>query len=122
MVVNKMKRAYIIEFGGEKEVDEMNALELNNIDSATLWIRDSMQSDEEYFNIELVSGMNDIKFYCYMNLIKICLIMFWCENVNSFLEGKERGLRISRQNVLDFHKFKEKKSELGEQLNKIETL
>ena len=77
---------------------------------------------EEYFKIELVSGMNDIKFYCYMNLIKICLIMFWCENVNSFLEGKEKGLRISRQNVLDFHKFKEKKSELGEQLNKIETL
>ena len=77
---------------------------------------------EEYFKIELVSGMNDIKFYCYMNLIKICLIMFWCENVNSFLEGKENGLRISRQNVLDFHKFKEKKSELGEQLNKIETL
>ena len=27
MVVNKMKRAYVIEFGGEKEVDEMNALE-----------------------------------------------------------------------------------------------
>ena len=53
MVVNKMKRAYIIEFGGEKEVDEMNALELNNIDSATLWILDSMQSDEEYFNIDI---------------------------------------------------------------------
>lgn len=45
--MNKMKRAYVIEFGGEKEVDEMNALELNNIDSAILWIHDSMQSDEE---------------------------------------------------------------------------
>lgn len=49
--MNKMKRAYVIEFGGEKEVDEMNALELNNIDSAILWISSSMQSDEEYFNI-----------------------------------------------------------------------
>ena len=48
-----MKRAYVIEFGGDKEVDEMNALELNNIDSAILWIRDSMQSDEEYFNIDI---------------------------------------------------------------------
>ena len=48
-----MKRVYVIEFGGEKEVDEMNALELNNIDSAILWIHDSMQSDEEYFNIDI---------------------------------------------------------------------
>lgn len=48
-----MKRCYIIELGGEKEMHEMDALELENIDSALLWIQGSMDSDAEYFNIDI---------------------------------------------------------------------
>lgn len=48
-----MKRVYLIEFGGEKEVNEMLALELFNIDSAILWIKDAMESDEEYYHTHI---------------------------------------------------------------------
>lgn len=48
-----MQRCYLIELGGEKEIEEMIALELGNIDSAMLWIVDNMNSDAEYFNCNI---------------------------------------------------------------------
>lgn len=48
-----MKKYFIIEFGGEKEVNEMKALELDNVTEAINWIKDSMECDEEYFNIDI---------------------------------------------------------------------
>ena len=48
-----MKKYFVIELGGEKEINEMEALELNNIDEAIDWIKDSMASDEDYFNIDI---------------------------------------------------------------------
>ena len=34
-----MKKVYLIELGGEKEMYEMDALELETIDSALVWIK-----------------------------------------------------------------------------------
>ena len=48
-----MKKCYLIELGGEKEIHEMKALELDNINEAIDWIKDSMASDEDYFNIDI---------------------------------------------------------------------
>ena len=48
-----MKKYFIIEFGGEKEINEMEALELDNINEAIDWIKDSMASDEDYFDIDI---------------------------------------------------------------------
>lgn len=49
-----MKRVYIIELGGEKEVNEMDALEMTTtIDNAIEWIQDTMKSDAEYFNCRI---------------------------------------------------------------------
>lgn len=48
-----MKQVYLIELGGEKERYEMDALELNNIDDALVWIQGSMESDSEYFNVPI---------------------------------------------------------------------
>lgn len=69
-----MKKYYIIEFPmEEKELNEMDALELDNIDQAIDWIQGSMDSDEEYFNIHLNCNIDilkyeqygsDLDFYC----------------------------------------------------------
>ena len=48
-----MKEYFVIEFGGEKEINEMEALELDNINEAIKWIKGSMESDEEYYNINI---------------------------------------------------------------------
>ena len=66
-----MKKYYIIEIGKtEKELDEMDALELENIEQAIEWIQGSMESDAEYFNIGikcnieiLVDYDSDLDFY-----------------------------------------------------------
>ena len=57
----KMKYYYIIEFGGEKEIHEMKALELNNINDAIDEIQGSMESDEEYFHISIKCDINLFK-------------------------------------------------------------
>ena len=48
-----MKKVYLIELGGEKEMYEMDALELETIDSALVWIKGAMESDAEYYNIDI---------------------------------------------------------------------
>ena len=48
-----MKKVYLIELGGEKEMYEMDALELETIDSALVWIQGAMESDSEYYNIKI---------------------------------------------------------------------
>lgn len=48
-----MRKIYLIEFGGKKEMDEMDALELKTIDDALDWIQNSMESDSEYFNVPI---------------------------------------------------------------------
>lgn len=49
-----MMKVYIIKLGGEKELNEMDALELSHTtDSAVNWIQDSMESDSEYFNCNI---------------------------------------------------------------------
>lgn len=49
-----MRRCYIIELGGEKELNEMDALELQpTIDDAIDWIQNNMESDSEYYNINI---------------------------------------------------------------------
>lgn len=50
-----MKRCYIIEFGGEKEVNEMKALEIgfDDINDAFDYIIETMDSDGEYFNCNI---------------------------------------------------------------------
>ena len=60
-----MKRCYIIEMGGEKEVDEMLALELTDIDMARNWIQDSMKSDADYFNCNINCLIVDLKYTQY---------------------------------------------------------
>lgn len=57
-----MKKYYIIEFGGEKEINEMQALELENFDQAIIWILDSMESDEEYFDIDIYCDIKILKY------------------------------------------------------------
>lgn len=52
------EKFYIIEFGGEKELHEMNALELVSVKDAIDWIQGSMESDEEYFNINIKCNIN----------------------------------------------------------------
>lgn len=52
-----MKKVYIIELGGEKELNEMNALELKTIDDALEWIQENMESDAEYFNVDIKSDI-----------------------------------------------------------------
>lgn len=66
-----MKRYYIIEIGKtEKELNEMDALELENIEQAIEWIQGAMESDAEYFNVSircnieiLVDYNSDLDFY-----------------------------------------------------------
>lgn len=50
-----MKKYFIIELdmSNEDQLNEMDALELDNIDQAITWIQGSMESDEEYFNINI---------------------------------------------------------------------
>ena len=48
-----MRKIYLIELGGKKEMDEMDALELKTIDDALDWIQNSMESDSEYFNVPI---------------------------------------------------------------------
>ena len=52
-----MKQIYLIELGGEKERYEMESLELNNIDDALEWIQGNMESDSEYFNVDIKSDI-----------------------------------------------------------------
>ncbi len=56
-----MKKYFIIEFGGKKELHEMTALELVSIQDAIDWIQGSMDSDEEYFNIDIKCEINLFK-------------------------------------------------------------
>lgn len=66
-----MKKYYIIEIGKtEKELNEMDALELESIEQAIEWIQGSMESDAEYFNVSircnieiLVNYDSDLDFY-----------------------------------------------------------
>ena len=69
----KKERFYVIELGGKKEINEMKALELKNINQAIIWIEDSIESDKEYFNIDIDFNIkiidyefcgNDLDFYC----------------------------------------------------------
>lgn len=48
-----MKKVYLIELGGEKEMYEMDALELEDIGDALVWIKNAMESDAEYYNIDI---------------------------------------------------------------------
>ena len=48
-----MKACYLIELGGEKEVHEMKALELETMSDALEWIGCNMESDSDYFNIDI---------------------------------------------------------------------
>lgn len=49
-----MIKTYLIEFGGKKELNEMDALELSpTIDSAIDWIQGNMKSDSEYYNCHI---------------------------------------------------------------------
>lgn len=66
-----MQNAYILEFGGKKEVYEMKSLELDNIDNAISWIKETMRSDEEYFHKKIDCNIFILKyeeyddiFYC----------------------------------------------------------
>ena len=53
-----MKKVYLIELGGEKEMYEMDALELPyTIDSAIDWIQSNMEDDSRYFNINIKCTM-----------------------------------------------------------------
>ena len=52
-----MKKIYLIELGGEKERYEMESLELNSIDDALEWIQGNMESDSEYFNVDIKSDI-----------------------------------------------------------------
>lgn len=56
------KTYYIIELGGEKEVWEMESLELKNMDDALHWIKDSMKDDSEYFNVNIECDIYPIEF------------------------------------------------------------
>lgn len=60
-----MKRCYIIELGGEKEMYEMESLELDNIDSAILWIIDAMKDDSEYYNCKIKCQLYNQKYEQY---------------------------------------------------------
>ena len=60
-----MKRCYIIEMGGDKEVDEMLALELEDVDDARSWILGAMESDSEYFNCDIDCSIIDLKYEQY---------------------------------------------------------
>ena len=62
---DKMKRCYIIEMGGDKEVDEMLALELTDVDMARSWIQGSMKSDSEYYNCDINCLIIDLKYEQY---------------------------------------------------------
>ena len=52
---------YIIEFNGEKEQNEMDALELQTIEQAIEWIEGAMESDAMYFNINIDCDIGIIK-------------------------------------------------------------
>lgn len=59
------KEYYIIELGGAKEVNEMSALELNNVDQAIAWIQGSMESDAEYYDININCNIETLKYEQY---------------------------------------------------------
>ena len=53
-----MKKVYLIELGGKKEMYEMDSLELpHTIDSAIDWIQGNMEDDSQYFNINIKCTM-----------------------------------------------------------------
>lgn len=52
-----MQKVYLIALGGEKERYEMESLELNSIDDALEWIQGNMESDSEYFNVDIKSDI-----------------------------------------------------------------
>ena len=56
------KTYYIIELGGEKEVWEMESLELKNMNDALHWIKGSMKDDSEYFNVNIECNIYPIEF------------------------------------------------------------
>ena len=59
-----MKKYFIIELdmSNEKQLNEMDALELDNIQDAIEWIKGSIESDEEYFNINIDCDINIFKY------------------------------------------------------------
>ena len=67
-----MKRVYLIELGGEKEMYEMDALELKNIDDALVWIQGSMKSDSEYFNVPINCAIFLQKYTQYETMRDFC--------------------------------------------------
>ena len=74
---------------------------------------------DEYTKVENEVGQNDLKFLVFFNLIKLSIIKFWTENVQSFLINSTRKNRkISRQVLLDFNKFYEKESDLSEMIKR----
>ena len=57
-----MKKYFIIELGGEKETEEMKALELEDIHQAIEWIENSIEDDAEYFEVNINYDINIIKY------------------------------------------------------------
>ena len=49
----RIRLSYILEFGGNKELNEMSALELNNYDDACDWIISSLNCDSDYYKTNI---------------------------------------------------------------------
>lgn len=61
----KKQRFYIIEFGGKEQIHEMEALEQNNLKDAIEWIEGIIESDEDYFNIDIKYNIEIITYKQY---------------------------------------------------------
>ena len=63
----KKQKFYIIEFdmSNEKQLNEMDALELENFQQGIEWIQGIIESDNEYFNIDIDYNIEIIKYKQY---------------------------------------------------------
>lgn len=71
---------YLIELGGDKEINEMDALELTSYKDALTWIQSSIESDAEYYDINVVVSIHTIKYVEYSSSMDFYALTFvYCE-------------------------------------------